>query len=182
MIVKNYGALPTNDTHDTNVRHRSTRKPLGNHRTLIGVNQVGSKGFFWFFGRNPVEDNPLKINTGRIYLVLVDLMSPSTKTSKIRLFGLSTMYLTYIMYWNIRNNQLTMYNRYMVSWLLCISLGTTVRYCRFEPTNCTIRTYGTVLPGVRLNLNGFKSAWTQHFFFIFFLDSSLGQPTEDKSR
>ena len=59
-----------------------------------------------------------------------------------------------------------------------ISFRTTARYCRFEPIDCTVRTYGTVLPGVRLNLNGCRTAWSEAFFKIFFLDSSSIQPTE----
>ena len=52
------------------------------------------------------------------------------------------------------------------------------RYRRFEPIDCTVRTYGTVLPGDRLNLNGCIVAWREAFFLIFFLDSSSTQPTE----
>ena len=63
-----------------------------------------------------------------------------------------------------------------------ISFRTTARYRRFEPIDCTVRTYGTVLPGVRLNLNGCKWACTQAFFKFFFNDSSSGQPTEHKCR
>ena len=63
-----------------------------------------------------------------------------------------------------------------------ISFRTTARYRRFEPIDCTVRTYGTVLPGVRLNLNGCRSACSQAFFKIFFLDSGSVQPTERKYR
>ena len=61
-----------------------------------------------------------------------------------------------------------------------ILFRTTARYRRFEPIDCTVRTYGTVLPGVRLNLKGCRTPWSEAFFEIFFLDSSSIHPTEYK--
>ena len=56
---------------------------LGNDRTWNGSISGSIEGIFLnFFGSLP-ESNLAKVNPGKIDLDLVDLVSPSTKTSKI---------------------------------------------------------------------------------------------------
>ena len=82
---------------------------LGNDWTWNGSISGSIEGIFLNFFWSLPESNLAKVNPGKIHLDLVDLMSPSTKTSKIPQFWVSTLsfYFRYLMYTNIRTISLS---------------------------------------------------------------------------